>query len=189
MWLSFQKSHSNFCLKSRTPPFPQTSGPEQTLKTKATTKSPSWGCPRLKFQASLTFRKRSPYAPFEKRPPCPCFYCIMETQGPSIKAKVWDSSKRRIFPNLAPCALCQTPQYRCGLEKSAMPSRLTGIANQHNPALRVGLYSPAKYSIMLSVRDSIVYSRGIKPTDRPFFRAVSAVIGPIQATATRAIHF
>ena len=97
MWLSFQKSHSNLCRKSRTPPFPQTSGPEQTLKTKATTKSPSWGCPRLKFPASLTFRKRSPYAPFEKRPPCPCFYCIMETQGPSIKAKVWDSSKGRIF--------------------------------------------------------------------------------------------
>jgi hypothetical protein len=28
MAVSFQKSHSNFCRKSRTPPFPQTKGPE-----------------------------------------------------------------------------------------------------------------------------------------------------------------
>ncbi len=31
---------------------------------------------------------------------------------------------------------------RCGVEKSPMPSRLTGIANQHKPTLRVGLYYP-----------------------------------------------
>jgi hypothetical protein len=33
---------------------------------------------------------------------------------------------------------------RCGLEKIAMPRYLTGIANQHNPTLRIGLYSPVK---------------------------------------------
>jgi hypothetical protein len=40
----------------------------------ATIKSLYWGCSRLKFQASLTFHKKSAYAPFEKRPPCPSFY-------------------------------------------------------------------------------------------------------------------
>ncbi len=33
---------------------------------------------------------------------------------------------------------------RCGLEKGAMPSRLTGIANQHNPTPKLGPYSPVK---------------------------------------------
>jgi len=35
---------------------------------------------------------------------------------------------------------------------------------------------------MQSVRDSIVYCRGIMLTEKPFSLAVRAVIGPIQAT-------
>ncbi len=85
----FSKSHSNFCQKSRTPPFPQIDGLEQILKPNATTKNPFRGCSPMKFKASLTFHKRSAYVAFKKRSPCPCFT--------SIKAKVWDSSKGRIF--------------------------------------------------------------------------------------------
>ncbi len=56
------------------------------------------------------------------------------------------------------------------------------------PSGRGFLRRRVKYSIILSVKDSMVYSGGIKPTDRPIFRAVSAVTGPIQATAIRDIH-
>jgi hypothetical protein len=39
----------------------------------------------------------------------------------------WDSSNE-LIPHLEPCASRLTPQYRYGLEKSAMPSHLTGSA-------------------------------------------------------------
>ncbi len=68
MGVCFQKSHLNFYRKSRTPPFPQTTGPAQILPPKATTKNPFWGCSPLKFNALLTFHKRSAYAAFEKNP-------------------------------------------------------------------------------------------------------------------------
>jgi hypothetical protein len=89
MAISFQKSHLNFCRKSRTPPFPQIDGLEQILTPKATKKNPFRGCSPLKFRALLTFHKRSAYAAFENRPPCPCYT--------SIKAKAWGSSKGRVF--------------------------------------------------------------------------------------------
>jgi hypothetical protein len=103
MALSFQIAHSDFCRKCRTPPFPQTGGPKQILKPNATTKSALRGCPTLKFQASLTFHKRSTYAAFEKRPRCPSFNCLI------MRSKAWDSSKgsifRILFPSIASIAL------------------------------------------------------------------------------------
>jgi hypothetical protein len=71
MAIYFQIAHSNFCRKSRTPPFPHTDGPKHLLTIKTTTKSPFRGCPIVKFQASLTFHKTSSYAAFKNRPPCP----------------------------------------------------------------------------------------------------------------------
>jgi hypothetical protein len=122
MAISFQKSHSNFYHKSRTPPFPQIDGPEQILKPNATTKSPFWGCSPIKFLASLTFHKRSAYAAFEKRPPCPCFT--------SIKAKAWGSSKKCIFrikstPHCAAARLVVCTATRQGNPSPSFPADLS----------------------------------------------------------------
>jgi len=73
MAISFQIAHPDFCRKSRTPPFPQTDGPEQILKPNTTTNTPFRGCPGMHFQASLTIHNRSSNAAFENRPPCPYF--------------------------------------------------------------------------------------------------------------------
>jgi hypothetical protein len=100
-----------------------------------------------------------------------------------IGSKVWDSSKGRIFRIKVPLlhAAARVTVYtttgqwnphpsvqadrregrlhrrsRCGLEKSAMPSHLTGIANQRSPIRRVGLYSPVKSEI----RDHVAFAVG-----------------------------
>ena len=52
MSISFQSAHSDCCRKSRTPPFPQTTGLNQIPTTRATTKSPFRGCPIVKSKAS-----------------------------------------------------------------------------------------------------------------------------------------
>ena len=102
MAISFQSAHSDCCRKSRTPPFPQTTGPDQVLTNEATTKNPFRGCPIVKSMASLTFHKTSSTAAFEKRPPCPARRMF---GGPFIKPTLArrqcggarGSSKRRIF--------------------------------------------------------------------------------------------
>jgi hypothetical protein len=109
MAISFQIAHLNSCPKSRTPPFPQTHGPNQILKTNATTKSPFRGCPMLKFKASLTFHKRSAYATFEKRPPCPLSY---KHQGEACPSSVWRGMalfSRTHLSDKISSALCRGP--------------------------------------------------------------------------------
>ena len=167
MALSFQKSHSNFCRKSRTPPFAQADGPEQIVTLEATTKSPFRGCPMLKSQASLTFHRTSYYAAFENRPP----WLARRTFGGA-----WDSSKGRIFrikPPL-PCAVARVAvcvamaswyplpsgaadcsegrvqlRSRYGLEKSAVPSPLTGSFDQGNPQSKGGALMTRQFSLRL----------------------------------------
>jgi hypothetical protein len=127
MAISFQNAHSNFCRRSRTPPFPQIDGPEQILKANSTTKNPSRGCPRLKFQASSTFHKCSSYAAFEKRTPCPSFtYQLLEAKlarrqcgglARRLQGGVWGSSKGRIFRIKFLC-LCRGPSR--GLHSSGL---------------------------------------------------------------------
>ncbi len=51
--LYFQNAHSNFCPRSRTPPFPQIDSPMQISKTKATIKGLSRGRSKQKFKASI----------------------------------------------------------------------------------------------------------------------------------------
>jgi hypothetical protein len=93
-------------------PIPANNRPgARILNAEATTKCPFRGCLRLKFQASLTFHKNSSYAAFEKRPPCPSFNLLfMKCKAcPPSGRRAWGSSKGRIFPHLAPCALHLAP--------------------------------------------------------------------------------
>jgi hypothetical protein len=173
MAVYFQKSHSDFFLKSRTPPFPQIDGLEQVLPPQATTKNPFRGCSQLKFKASLTFHKRSAYAAFENRPPCLCFYSIMGTQ--TLRRRYRTLLKVASFGAKPLCPLLR-PESRsawrrtngiyylpfqqaavrvaCSLgvdaDRSRVPCRaFTGIANQYN------------YSLFLSAVTFPADSRGL----------------------------
>ncbi len=106
----------------------------------------------MNSQAPLTFHKSSSYAALEKRTPCPS-----ASNASLLEAKTWGSSKGCIFRIKSPLscvearvAVCmvtaqwyQLPFFaagcskgrlqrrsRCGLEKSAMPSRSADSAKK-----------------------------------------------------------
>ena len=126
MALPFQNAHTKFLHGSRTPPFTQSDGPLQILKIKATTMGLSWGCPNPKFHASFTFHKKSFYAAFENRAPCPCFVCLI------LRGDGMGLFERLHLPDQVSSALCCGPS--CGLPCDCILISTTAFSSR--PAVR-----------------------------------------------------